>query len=151
MLVVVLLGLACVCSGPAAASAAGKPVIERFEASGGPFVNEGLTEDCGFEVQVTFAVKVVRLTFPDGSQLIERGSGHNTLVFSANGNTVKFQEVVADVVKTAPDGTVTASMSGRSFLEGLIGHWVVNLDTDEFEFIGGKVTDRQQICTALAA
>jgi hypothetical protein len=135
------------------ALAAGPPVIERFHFGGGPFVDEDLSQDCRFEVNATFSVNITSRSFPDGSRLIETGGGQNRLTFTANGNTVTFIETVHEIGRIAPDGTLTFSHSGRSWLEGLIGHWVIdpNLPPSEFIFVAGRSIDRQRVCTRLAA
>ena len=132
------------------ALAAGPPEVERFHFEGGPSVNEDLSEECGFEVQGSFSVNGTMRSFPDGSRLIETAGAQNRLTFTANGKSVTFIEVGHEVGRVAPDGTQTFSHSGRSWLEGLIGHWVNKPDSDDFIFVAGRNVDRQQVCTRLA-
>jgi hypothetical protein len=132
------------------ALAAGAPLIERFHVERGPFLSEDMTEECGFVVQVAFSADITRRSYPDGSRLIEASGGHNRLTFTANGNTVSFVEVVNEIGRVAPDGTLTFIQSGRSWLEGLIGHWVIDPDLPDFIFVAGRTVDRQQVCARLA-
>src|SRR4051794_8449791 len=76
----------------AAAYAAGPPVITRMHNEVGPFTEEGLTEDCGFNVQESVSQDVLIRTYPDGTRLAEVVTAHANLTFTANGNTVTFRE-----------------------------------------------------------
>ena len=132
------------------ALAAGPPEVERFHYEGGPCVNEDLSEECGFKVEGSFSVNVTIRSFPDGTRLIETVGGQNRLTFTANEKSVTFIEVAHEVGRIAPDGTLTFSHSGRSWVEELIGHWVSVPDSDDFIFVAGRSVDRQQVCTRLA-
>jgi hypothetical protein len=134
------------------ALAAGPPVVDRFHNEDGPFVAEDLSEECGFEVQASFSVNVTIRSFPDGTRLIETFGVQNHLIFTANGNEVTFSEVAHEIGRIAPDGTLTYSSSGRSWLDGFIGHRVSDPDSpDDFILVAGRSIDRQQVCTRLAA
>jgi hypothetical protein len=155
-LVVATLFTAALAAPVSTAAAAGPPVIERFHFEGGPFVDEDLSRDCGFEVRASFSVDVTIRSFPDGSRLIETFGGQNHLIFlifTANGNTVTFIEVVHEVGRISPNGTLTYLQSGRSWLEGLIGHWVIdpNLPPSDFILVAGRSIDHQEVCTRRAA
>ena len=132
------------------ALAAGPPEVERFHDEGGPRVNEDLSEECGFKVEGSFSVNLTFRSFPDGSRLIETVGGQNRLTFTANEKSVTFIEVAHEVGRIAPDGTLTFSHSGRSWVEELIGHWVSVPDSDDLIFVAGRSVDRQQVCTRLA-
>jgi hypothetical protein len=150
-LVVAILLVAALAAPVSTALAAGPPVIERFHFEGGPFVAEDLSGECGFDVQASFSANITIRSFPDGSRLIETSGGQNRLTFTANGNTVTFIEVAHEVGRISPDGTLTFSHSGRSWLEGLIGHWVNDPNLPDFIFVAGRSIDRQQVCSRLAA
>ena len=87
-------------------------------------------------VQGSFSVNVTIRSFPDGSRLIETVGAQNRLTFTANGKSVTFIEVGHEVGRIAPDGTLTFSHSGRSWLEGLIGHWVSDPDSRRLHLRG---------------
>ncbi len=129
------------------ALAAGPPLVEQFHNEGGPFLEEDLSEECGFDVQASFSAKITLRSFPDGTRLIETVGGQNRLTFAANEKEVTFIEVAHEVGRIAPDGTLTFSSSGRSWLEGLIGHWVSDRDSPDFIFVAGRDVDRQDVCT----
>ena len=133
------------------AAAAGPPVVDRFHDEGGPSVAEDLSEECGFDVDGSFSVNVTMRHFPDGTRLIETFGAQNHLTFTANGNKVTFSEVVHEIGRIAPDGTLTYSSSGRSWLDEFIGHRVLDPNSDDFIFEKGHSVDRQQVCTRLAA
>ena len=133
------------------AVAAGPPVIERVHVEAAQFVEAGLSEECGFDVQGSFSLNLTIRSFSDGSRLIGTSGVQNRLTFTAHGHTVKFVETVHEVGRIAPDGTLTYSQSGRSWLEGLIGHWVIDPDADDFISVAGRSIDRQEVCRRLAA
>jgi hypothetical protein len=150
-LVVATLFTAALAAPVSTAAAAGPPVVVKFHDEGGPFVDEDLRGECGFDVYASFSVDVTVRSFPDGSRLIETFGVHNHLTFTAYGNTVTFIEVAHEVGRISPNGTLTFSHSGRSWLEGLIGHWVNDPNLPDFIFVAGRNVDRQQVCTRLAA
>jgi uncharacterized protein involved in outer membrane biogenesis len=137
-------------SAPLPASAAGKPVIEtvHFE---GTFDDAIMTEACGFEVVAHVSITAKIRTFDESTPLREIATIQNNVTFTANGNSVTFVERLASVTKVAPDGTATLSVSGRVFGLNVIGHLVINLDTEEVVYQTGRTVDLQRLCAGLAA
>lgn len=139
----------------APAAAAGKPEFQRLHFEGGPFLEESVSEECGFDVVASFTSDLIIRTFPDGSQTAEVVTARFRVTLEANGNTVTFQEAGSGVIKVAPDGTVTQAFSGRFFEARYAGRLVLNItpgSEDEGEVIvEPKRFDVEQLCARLAA
>lgn len=119
-------------------------------------LSEEISAECGFEVVVDGSGWVQIMTFSDQrgrTQHTELNVYHSRIVASANGQTIEILDIGPDHFFVR-DGVAYLALTGRSITgSGVIGHVVVNLDTDEVEFEAGNVQGDwiDNLCTNLAA
>ncbi len=65
---------------------------------------------------------------------------HSTITFTnqATGETFVFRDVGPDHYSLDKDGNLVVAITGRSTGSGVIGHVVINIDTDEVLLVAGK-------------
>jgi hypothetical protein len=109
VLAVVVLGLV-----TAAPVLAAKPEIEVEEVSFS-FLDEFLTEECGFPVTFSGEGQVIHRTWTDenGDVTREVHTVNHTRSLTANGQTLTFKDSGVDKVTINPDGTVQVEIIGN--------------------------------------
>jgi hypothetical protein len=114
----------------APAVAQGPPVIERVKID--ETVDDAfLTEACGVPVTATVKGTVRTLTFAEDDAGLQLVTTINVAVtVSADGNTYRFRNVGADLIRVRPDGTAVLMLIGQLpfFFTGVMK---IDLDTDE--------------------
>jgi len=133
---------------PAAEGA--KPILEKI-AVDDEFVDEALSDHCGFEITGNAVGRVTARTF-EGSDRIQSVNSVNVVVtLSANGNTFRVRDVGADVTKIHPDGTASVSIIGQLPFD-FTGVLKIDLATDEaiLEPHHSNADDLDAACEALA-
>ena len=141
--VLLSLGLAA----PAAEGA--KPSLERIVVDD-QFVDEGLSEICGFEITLRAMGKVTLREFPDGR--LDAVNNVNVVVtLSANGNTYTLHDVGADVAKVLKDGTIQLAIIGQVPF-GFTGVLKIDPETEEVSHEPRHSTEDEieDACAALA-
>jgi hypothetical protein len=97
----------------APASAQEPPVVERVPIEV-TFPDEFLTEVCGVPVTTTVTGSVRTITFSgEGTGLREVTTLNLKLIASADGNTFRFRDLGADLVRVEPDGTAILMIIGQ--------------------------------------
>jgi hypothetical protein len=114
----------------AAPTIAQPPEIEhvKFEET---VTDDFLTEMCGVQVTATVKGNYSVITFgDDGTGLQEVRTVNASITVSADGNTYRFRNVGADVVRVEPDGTVILMLIGQLpfFFNGVMK---IDLETGE--------------------
>lgn len=148
-----LAGAALAAAALAGSASAGAPTTERITVDE-TVVDEFLSEECGFEVVVTFRGHIIVRTFEDDGTGPASLTTLNVLgVATANGNAVRIRDVGSDQVRVAPDGTMILSIRGQiPFGPGFTGVLKLNLVTGEVIHEPQHLTgDAAEVCEALAA
>lgn len=115
--------------GPGVASAAA-PTFETITIED-TFVDEELSEACGVLVTVTVEGQITLRTFEDeGTGLVSLNTLNVGGTATADGNTFRFRDVGADLVRIEPDGTAVLYIIGQVPFE-FAGVLIVDLETDE--------------------
>jgi hypothetical protein len=113
------------------------------------FVDEDLTNQCGFEVAGRIIGTRTTRTFDHPGTGVQEISNVNAAVtFSANGNTVRTRDVGADVTRLLPDGTLVLSVIGQVPLN-FKGVAKIDLAAGEVIFEPQRQIDLDAICAAL--
>ena len=110
------------------------------------FEDEELTAACGVDVTTSLNGRLTFITFPDrpvGPQ--ELTSVHVDFVASAGDNQVRFKDVGADLMRVAPDGTVTLMIVGQVPFE-FTGALKINLTTGEVILEPTHTIDMTRAC-----
>jgi len=145
--------------GPAHAAPKGnenKTVVYLDDPGEWAALSDEISAECNFDVVVDGSGWVQIMTFSDQrgrTQHEELNVYHSRIVASANGQTIEILDVGPDHFFVR-DGVAYLALTGRSITgSGVIGHVVVNLDTDEVEFEAGNVQGdwTENLCTNLAA
>lgn len=144
--------LAVVASSLAAPAIAAGPVIERIPIDD-EFVDEFLSEECGVEVFTRAEGMVITRTFEDdGTGPIRLATINIGFTASAGGNTVRFRDVGADLLRREPDGTLVLSIVGQIPFN-FTG--VLKLDPETGEVLqapqNSTVDEVDRVCAALTA
>lgn len=131
---------------------AGKPTIERFDVD--ETAPDGfLTDVCGFDVTSHVEGHVIVRTFSGaGAGPVELRTLNLGITASANGNTYRFRDVGADLVRIEPDGTAVLMIIGQVPFT-FTGVLKIDLDTGETILEPQhSLEDRiAEACAALAA
>ena len=113
------------------------------------FVDEDLTDACGFAVEGRLLGTRTTRTFDHLGTGVQQVSTVNAAVtFSANGNTARTRDVGADVTRLLPDGTLVLSVIGQVPLN-FKGVAKIDLATGEVIFEPQRQIDLDAICAAL--
>ena len=96
----------------ATGASAGKPTIERIPVDE-TFEDDFLSEACGVPVTTRARGDVIVRTFPDGNGPAELRTLNISLTATAGGNTYRFRDVGADLVRIEPDGTAILMIVGQ--------------------------------------
>src|SRR5918999_2913370 len=113
------------------------------------FEDEELTAACGVDVTTSVNGRLTFITFPDrpvGPQ--ELTSVHVDFVASAGDNQVRFKDVGVDLIRIAPDGTVTLMIVGQVPFE-FTGALKINLTTGEVILEPRHTVDTTRVCRLL--
>jgi hypothetical protein len=109
---------------------AAKPTMERIDIDE-TILDEFLTEECGVEVTTHVEGHVVIRTFDgEGTGPAELVTINIALTATADGNTYKFRDVGADLVRIEPDGTAILMIIGQVPF-AFTGVLMIDLETDE--------------------
>ena len=133
------------------AAQAAKPTIERItidNAGPDPF----LTGACGFPVTFTERGHITVRTFGEVDKGLAQVTSVNLgVVVSANGNSYRFRNVGADVLRVTPDGVAILSIIGQLPFQ-FTGVLKIDLDTGEVVHEPRHVTegDVAKACAVLA-
>lgn len=112
---------------PAMAAA---PTIERIPIEA-TFHDDFLSSECGVDVTTTISGFRIMREFVDSTgNLIELATIKVTGTSSSEFGSVVIQDVGADQLKVAPDGTLTLTITGQVPF-GFVGSLVLDVDTDE--------------------
>lgn len=131
---------------------AGKPTIERFDIDE-TASDEFLTEACGFPVTTQARGHVIVRTFSgEGTGPAELRTLNIALIAMAGGNTYRFRDVGADLVRVEPDGTAILMIIGQVPF-GFTGLLKIDLETGEailepHHSLEGRL---EEACAALSA
>jgi hypothetical protein len=80
----------------------------------------------------------IRVFEQPGNRNVELDIFHATITYTnVDGETFRFQDVGPDHYYIE-DGNLIVAVTGRSSASGVIGHFVLNLDTNEVELIAGN-------------
>jgi hypothetical protein len=113
------------------------------------FEDEELTAACRVDVTTTLKGRITFITFPNrpvGPQ--ELTSVHVDFVASADDNRVRFKDVGIDLVRVAPNGTVTFMIVGQVPFE-FTGAMKINLTTGEVILEPRHTVDTTRACRLL--
>ena len=133
---------------PAAEGA--KPSLERIVVDD-EFVDEALSDACGFEITGHAVGKVTLREFSDG-RLATVNNVNIVFTLSANGNTFSLRDVGADVTKVLNDGTIEVAIIGQVPF-GFTGVLKINPETEEVSHEpqhDTEASDLEAACAALA-
>ena len=109
---------------------AAQPTIERIDIDES-FLDEFLTEACGVQVTTHAQGHIITRTFDgEGTGLAELRTVNIRLTATADGNTVRFRDVGADLVRIEPDGTAILMVIGQLPF-GFTGVLKIDLETGE--------------------
>lgn len=131
---------------------AAKPTFERIDIDE-TTPDEFLSEACGVDVTTHAKGHIIARTFAGGeSGAAELRTLNIALTATADGNTVRFRDVGADLVRVEPDGTAILMIIGQ-VPGGFIGVLMIDLETGEAilepqHSLEGQV---EEICAALTA
>ena len=131
---------------------AGKPTIERF-AIDETFADDFLTEACGVPVTTRALGHVIVRTFPGGGTgPAELRTINLGLTATAGGNTIRFRDVGADLVRIEPDGTAILMIIGQVPFD-FSGVLKIDLETGEAILEPQHTTEEriEKACAALTA
>lgn len=99
-------------AGPGVALGAA-PVIERIDIDE-TFADDFLSEACGVPVTTTIRGRITFRTFPgEGTGAAQLNTVNFSLTATAGGDTFRFRDVGADLVRIEPDGTAVLSIIGK--------------------------------------
>jgi hypothetical protein len=110
-------------------TSAGKPTSERI-AIDDTFVDDFLSDACGVTVTTRALGHIILRTFPDGSRTSELTTINIGLTATAGGNTYRFRDVGADLLRITPDGTAILSIIGQVPFD-FTGVLKIDLETGE--------------------
>lgn len=141
--ILLLLGLA------VAPAEGAKPTIERIVVDD-EFVDEELSEACGFEVTGHAEGKLTLRQF-SGGRLDAVNNVNVVVTLSANGNTYTLHDVGADVAKVLKDGTIQLAIVGQVPF-AWTGVLKINPETEEVSHEPQHSTEDEveDACAALA-
>jgi hypothetical protein len=109
---------------------AAKPTIERIDVDES-FLDEDLTAECGVEVTTHARGHFTVRTFDgEGTGPDELRTLNIALTATADGNTYRFRDVGADLVRIEPDGTAILMVIGQIPFE-FTGVLKIDLETGE--------------------
>jgi hypothetical protein len=109
---------------------AAQPTIERIPIEFS-FQDQFLTEECGVAVTTTLSGFRIERIFEDGQgRLIAVNTVNVAGSATAEGGSFQFRDVGADVIREAPDGTVTVTLIGQLPFD-FTGRLVFDADTGE--------------------
>jgi hypothetical protein len=131
---------------------AAKPTIERIEVDE-TTPDEFLSEVCGVDVTVHARGHIITRTFAGGgSGAAELRTLNIALTAAADGNTFRFRDVGADLVRVKPDGTAILMIVGQ-VPGSFIGVLMIDLETGEaiLEPQHSLEAQVEEICAALTA
>lgn len=147
-----LLGLLIVAATAAPLANAAKPTIQRFDIDE-TAADEFLTDACGVPVTTRAQGHVIVRTFSGGATgPVELGTLNIALTATAGGNTYRFRDVGADLVRVEPDGTAILMIVGQIPF-GFTGALKIDLETGEAileprHSLEGRI---EEACAALTA
>ena len=129
---------------------AAKPTFERIVVDD-EFVDEELSEVCGFEITGHAEGKVILRQF-SGGRLDAVNNVNVVVTLSANGNTYTLHDVGADVAKVLKDGTIQLAIIGQVPF-GFTGVLKIDPETEEVSHEPQHSTEDEieDACAALAA
>jgi hypothetical protein len=114
----------------APAAIAAKPTIERLDVDES-FLDEFLTEECGVEVTTRAQGHIIVRTFSgERTGPAELRTINIALTATADGNTFRFRDVGADLVRIEPDGTAVLMLIGQLPFD-FTGVLKIDLETGE--------------------
>jgi hypothetical protein len=110
-------------------ASAGKPTIERFDIDQ-TFSDDFLSAACGIPVTTRVAGHVIVRTFPNGTGPAQLRTLNLGFAAMAGGNTFRFRDVGADLVRIEPDGTAILMIIGQVPFD-FTGVLKIDLETGE--------------------
>jgi hypothetical protein len=109
---------------------AAPPTVERIPIDE-TFPDDELTEACGFVVTTTAHGSVTTRTFDgEGTGPVELTTINVGLTATADGQTFRFRDVGADLIRVTPDGTAVLQIIGQVPF-GFAGVLRIDLETGE--------------------
>jgi hypothetical protein len=146
-----LVGILVVAAVVAQGASAAKPTIERFNVDE-TFLDEFLTEACGFDVMTSAQGHVAVRTFSGAAGPAEITTLSIALTATAGDNTYRFRDVGADHVQVKKDGTTILLIIGQIPF-GFSGVLKIDLATGEailepHHSLEGRT---EEACAALSA
>ena len=107
-----------------------KPVLERIDVDES-FADDFLTEECGVPVTTSAQGHIIARTFEgEGTGAASVRTINVGLTATAGGNTYRFRDVGADVVRIEPDGTAILLITGQVPFD-FAGLLMIDLETGE--------------------
>jgi hypothetical protein len=112
------------------AALAAQPTNERIPIEE-TFPDDFLTEECGVPVTTTLSGFIIERNFEDDQgRLVAVNTLNLAGTATAEGGSFRFRDVGADVIREAPDGTVTVTIIGQLPFD-FAGRLVFDADTGE--------------------
>ena len=129
---------------------AAKPTLEKIVIDD-EFVDEELSEYCGFEITGHAVGRVTARTFGEGGRILSVNSVNVKVTLSANDNEFVVRDVGADVTTVRPDGTIVVAIIGQLPFD-FNGVLKINPETGEVlhEPQHSTADDADAACAALA-
>jgi hypothetical protein len=147
---IVLAGLLLCLGVMAPGAGAAKPTLEKV-AIDEEFVDEELSEYCGFEIMAHVVGRVTARTFGEGGRIRAVNSVNVKVTLSAHDNEFALHDVGADVTKVLPDGTIVLALIGQLPFD-FTGVLKLDLETGEaiLEPHHSTADEVDEACAALA-